>query len=43
MLDTLVRNWCALVLLGLVAVVFGLLTFFVPSITLATLELLFGA
>ena len=42
MLHTLARNWWAIALRGLVAVLFGLLTFFVPAITLVTFVLLFG-
>jgi uncharacterized membrane protein HdeD (DUF308 family) len=36
-------NWWALVLRGVVAILFGVMTFIWPQITLATLVLLFGA
>jgi uncharacterized membrane protein HdeD (DUF308 family) len=39
----LARNWWALVLRGVLAIVFGVLAFVNPGLTLATLVLLFGA
>ena len=41
--DTLSRSWWMLLLRGIVAIAFGLLTFARPGITLASLVLLFGA
>jgi uncharacterized membrane protein HdeD (DUF308 family) len=41
--DVLTRNWGWVALRGVVALLFGLLAFFNPAITLATLVLLFGA
>jgi uncharacterized membrane protein HdeD (DUF308 family) len=42
MLQLLARCWWALALRGVIAVLFGLLTFFIPGITLISLVLLFG-
>lgn len=43
MMMVLARNWWALGLRGLVAIVFGLVAFALPGITLAALVMLFGA
>lgn len=43
MVETLTRNWGWVALRGLVAILFGVLTFVNPGITLAALILLFGA
>jgi uncharacterized membrane protein HdeD (DUF308 family) len=41
--DTLVRNWWVVVLRGVAGIIFGLITFFAPGISLAALVLVFGA
>ena len=43
MLHTLARNWWALAIRGVAAIVFGLLAWFIPQITLVALVYLFGA
>jgi uncharacterized membrane protein HdeD (DUF308 family) len=43
MLETLARNWWAIVLRGVFAVLFGLGAFFWPGITLAVLVFFYGA
>ena len=43
MFDLLTRNWWALVVRGVMAILFGVLAFSWPGITLAILVLLFGA
>ncbi len=42
-IDTLTRNWWVFLVRGLMGVVFGVITFFQPGISLAALVLLFGA
>jgi uncharacterized membrane protein HdeD (DUF308 family) len=41
--DGLARNWWVVLLRGLAGIIFGLVTFFEPGISLAALVLLFGA
>jgi uncharacterized membrane protein HdeD (DUF308 family) len=41
--DLLVRNWGTVLLRGLLAVLFGLVTLFVPGVSLVVLVLLYGA
>jgi len=41
--DTLARNWWAVLLRGIAGILFGIATFFAPAISLAALVLLFGA
>ena len=43
MIDTIARNWWALLIRGIAAVVFGVLAFLWPGITLVALGILFGA
>ena len=42
-LDSLTRNWWAVALRGLAGILFGIITFVSPAISLAALVLLFGA
>src|SRR3984885_10515985 len=42
MLQILARRWWALALRGAIAVLFGLLTIFIPGVTLISLVMLFG-
>ena len=42
MLQLLARRWWVSALRGVIAVLFGLLTFFIPGVTLISLVLLFG-
>jgi uncharacterized membrane protein HdeD (DUF308 family) len=41
--DSLTRNWWAIVLRGVAGILFGIITFVAPGISLAALVLLFGA
>lgn len=43
MLHALARNWWLILLRGICAVIFGILTFAMPGVTLVTLILLYGA
>jgi len=43
MLHALARNWWLLLLRGLFAILFGILAFAMPGVTLATLVILYGA
>ena len=43
MFDLLARNWWVLVVRGVMAILFGVLAFIWPGITLTVLVLLFGA
>ena len=42
-IDTLSRNWWLIALRGLAGILFGIITFMAPGVTLAVLVILFGA
>jgi uncharacterized membrane protein HdeD (DUF308 family) len=42
-IDTLARNWWVVLLRGIAGIVFGIITFVAPGLSLAALVLLFGA
>jgi uncharacterized membrane protein HdeD (DUF308 family) len=42
-IDALIRNWWVVLLRGVAGIIFGLITFFAPGISLVALVLLFGA
>src|SRR6185437_9474464 len=41
--DLLARRWWAILIRGIAAIIFGVLTFVLPGVTLAVMVLLFGA
>ena len=41
--ETLTRNWWAVLLRGLAGIVFGIIAFFAPGVSFAALVLVFGA
>ncbi|HEX5962620.1 MAG TPA: HdeD family acid-resistance protein [Gemmatimonadales bacterium] len=41
--DSLARNWWVVLIRGLIGILFGLVTFFAPAISLAALVIVFGA
>jgi len=43
MMSVLVRNWWAFVLRGVLAILFGLISFFMPGVTMLSLVLVFAA
>src|SRR5213596_877267 len=43
LIETLKRHWCVPVIRGIAAIVFGIIAFVYPGLTIATLVLFFGA